>query len=364
MNVRTLTRALEELAPPSLQESYDNAGLIVGDPNMEVSGVLLCLDSTEAVIDEAIARGCNLVVAHHPIVFGGLKRFNGSNYVERTVIKAIKADVAVYAIHTNLDNVFEGVNRKIAEKLGLTGLQILSPKKGFLKKLFTYCPEEQADDVRNALFAAGAGSIGDYDECSFNQSGTGTFRGGPDTIPYKGERGIRAAEPELKIEVIFPAVVQSKVIAALKEAHPYEEVAYDILTLDNTWDRVGSGMVGELADPMPESDFLAHLKANMQTKCIRHTALLGSEVKRVAVCGGAGRFLLNRAQAAGAQFFVTADFKYHEFFDAEDKLVIADIGHYESEQFTAELILDFLTKKFPTFAVRLSEINTNPINYF
>ncbi|MGD1846176.1 MAG: Nif3-like dinuclear metal center hexameric protein [Salibacteraceae bacterium] len=364
MNVKTILRELEKLAPPVYQESYDNAGLIVGDFAMEVTGVLLCLDSIEAVVEEALAKGCNLIVAHHPIVFSGLKRLNGNNYVERTIIKAIKNDIAIYAIHTNLDNVMAGVNRKIADKLGLQNLQILAPKSGLLQKLYTFCPESHADAVRDALFEAGAGNIGNYDECSFNLKGTGTFRGGTETQPFIGQPGTRSEEPEIKLEVILPAARQRQVIAALNKSHPYEEVAYDVVALENEWQEVGSGMVGYLPEALSEVDFLQHLKTAMQTQCIRHTALLDQPIEKVAVCGGAGRFLLSHAKRSGAQIFITSDFKYHEFFDADNDLIIADIGHYESEQFTAEILHTLLTEKFPNFAVRLSDINTNPINYF
>ena len=261
MTIKDITLYLESIAPAHLQESYDNAGLIVGHPDTEVTGVLTSLDCTEEIIEEAKARGCNLVVAHHPIVFRGLKRFNGANYVERTVIKAIKEDVAIYAIHTNLDNVrHRGVNERIAQRLGLKDLRLLSPKD-----------EEGA---------------------------------------------------------------------------------------------VGSGMVGELPEPLAETDFLRHLKARMDVAVVKHTPLLGDPVRTVALCGGSGGFLLGAAKKAGAQVFVTADYKYHEYFDADGEIVICDIGHYESEQFTTQLLAELLMEKFPTFAVLCTERNTNPVRYF
>jgi dinuclear metal center YbgI/SA1388 family protein len=363
MKIQRLLKYMEQIAPPAYQESYDNSGLIVGDPNEKITGVLLCLDSIEAVIDEAIEKGCNLVIAHHPIVFGGLKRFNGKNYIERVVIKAIKNDIAIYACHTNLDNVQAGVNAKIAEKIGLINTKILAPKSKLIKKLAVFVPANNADKVRNALFEAGAGQIGNYDEASFNSVGAGTFRAGENAKPHVGEIGKRHIEAELKIEVIFSFDKQNKIIAAMQKAHPYEEVAYNIYSLDNAHQGIGSGMIGELPEYMETLPFLQHLKETMQTDCIRYTEPLKNPVRRVAVCGGSGQFLLRQAIAQNADVFVTADFKYHQFFDAENKIVIADIGHFESEQFTIELFYDLITKKFDTFAVYCTEVNTNPVNY-
>lgn len=354
---------LETLAPLSLQESYDNAGLIVGDPQTEMSGVLVTLDSTEAVLDEAINLGCNLVVAHHPIVFGGLKKLNGKNYVERTVIKAIKNNIAIYASHTNLDNVANGVNHKICEKLGLKNVKILAPKSDLLKKLVTFIPIQHLEQVQQALFDAGAGRIGNYDECGFGADGSGTFRANQEARPFVGKAGERHTEKEVRFETIFPLWLQENVIGALRKSHPYEEVAYDIYSLDNAFEKSGSGMLGELDNPMPPDDFLAFLKQKMELKIIRYTTFDGP-ISRVAVCGGAGSFLLKNALASGAQAFVTADFKYHEFFDADKRLMIADIGHYESEKFTKELLADRITEKFSTFAVHLSKISTNPVHYY
>jgi dinuclear metal center YbgI/SA1388 family protein len=364
MKLSLLTAYLESLAPLNYQEDYDNSGLIVGHPDKEVHQALLSLDCTEAIVDEAIEKQCEVIISHHPIVFWGLKRFNSKTYVERVVEKAIKNNIAIYAIHTNLDNVMEGVNAKICEMLELKSCRILSPKNGLLKKLVTYVPVDKADQVRNALFHAGAGNIGGYSECSFNAEGTGTFKGGENTNPYVGEPGKRHYENEVRIETVYPAAIESKLLMALFLAHPYEEVAYDLYTLTNQHQQVGSGMIGELEEEMSEEEFLFVIKQSMQAKVIRHTALSGKNVKRVAVCGGAGSFLLKHAISAGADFFVTADYKYHEFFDAEGKLVIADIGHFESEQFTVQLLYDIIQKKFANFAVRLTEINTNPVKYF
>lgn len=373
MKIKEIISALEEFAPLSLQENYDNAGLITGNREMEVSEAMLCLDATEEVIDEAIQTKCNLVIAHHPIVFSGLKKITGANYVERTIIKAIKNDIAIYAAHTNLDNVQQGVNKKICEKLQLKNKRVLSPVKGKLMKLFTFAPTDQSEKVREALFAAGAGTIGNYDECSFNSEGYGTFRGNDETNPFVGEKGIQHKEEETKIEVIFPSWLQHKIISALKENHPYEEVAYDVVALSNEWTTTGAGMIGELEQSMTTNDFLSFLKEKMNVKVVRHTQLTArpdksgthdSRLTTIAVCGGAGSFLLKDAIAAGANVFVTADFKYHQFFDAENKIMICDIGHYESEQFTPEIFSEVLRRKFPTFATRFTSVNTNPINYY
>ena len=362
--LKEITNYLESFAPLSLQESYDNAGLIVGNPDAEITSAIVTVDVTEDVVDEAVEKKAQLIVAHHPVVFAGLKKLTGKNYVERTVLKAIKNDVAIYAAHTNLDSVTGGVNTKICEKLGLKNCSVLQPLTGHLKKLVTFIPAEHANKVRSAVFEAGAGHIGNYDYCGYNLEGEGSFRGNEETNPFVGEKNKIHYEKELRFETIFPGHLQRKVIRALIDAHPYEEVAYDIYPLDNTFDKIGMGMVGTLPEPVSEKYFLSLLKSTFQTGIIKHTALKGTEVKKVAVSGGAGSFLLNKAIASGADFFVTGDFKYHQFFDAENKIVIADIGHYESEQFTKELFYELLTKKFPKFAVRFSEVNTNPVFYF
>jgi dinuclear metal center YbgI/SA1388 family protein len=355
---------LENFAPLALQETYDNAGLITGEAATEVKGVLVCLDSIEEVLDEAIRKGCNLIVAHHPIVFSGLKKINGKNYVERILIKAIRNHIAIYATHTNLDNIKHGVNAKICEKLGLKNTKILLSKKNLLMKMVTFCPESHAEAVRSALFASGCGQISNYDECSFNIEGTGTFRAGENTNPFVGEKGKRHNEKETRIETIFESYKENKVILALKESHPYEEVAYDIYPLQNSLPEVGSGMIGDLGSPMEPMDFLKLVKTGMKTKCIRYTALPSKKISRIAVCGGSGGFLLNDAVRQDADAFITSDFKYHQFFDADKKIMLADIGHYESEQFTMELLHGLLVKKFSTFAVHLTEVETNPVNYF
>jgi dinuclear metal center YbgI/SA1388 family protein len=363
MKLSLIIDYLENLAPPAFQESYDNSGLITGDREMEITGAIVALDCIEAVVDEAIANQCNLIVAHHPIVFSGLKKFNGKNYVERVIIKAIKHDIAIYAIHTNLDNVMAGVNAKIGEKLGLKKLRILSPKKELLRKFVTFCPSSAAEKVREALWTAGAGVIGNYDSISFTANGTGTYRGNEASNPVIGEKGRLMREPEERIEMIYPAHIEGKLLAALRSSHPYEEIAYDLFPLENKWALVGSGMIGELEQPVPVLDFLKQAKAAMRAEVIRYTPVEGLMVEKVAVCGGSGSFLLREAMSAGAQVFVTADFKYHQFFDGEGKIVIADLGHFETEQFTIELLADGLKQKFPTFAVRQTGVYTNPITY-
>ncbi|MBV5315704.1 MAG: Nif3-like dinuclear metal center hexameric protein [Prolixibacteraceae bacterium] len=364
MQLKQITQFIESVAPLAFQESYDNSGLIIGQPEDEISGILIALDITVEILDEAIIKGLNLVVVHHPIIFSGLKRLNGKNYIERCVLKAIKNDLAIYAAHTNLDSVFGGVNSKICEKLGLKNCRMLSPIPGFLKKLVTFVPKADAEKVRKAIFDAGAGNIGNYDSCSFNQAGQGSFRGNEQANPYVGEKNQLHFEEETRIETIFPKHIQSKIISALLEAHPYEEVAYDIYPLDNDYNQVGIGMVGELESPVDELEFLGKLKATFHCEVIKHTRLLGKPIRKVAVCGGSGSSYLSKAMAQKADIYISGDFKYHQFFDAEEQIIIADIGHYESEQFTKEVFYELLTKKFPKFAVHLSDLSTNPVNYF
>lgn len=363
MKIKDIASYLESIAPVSLQENYDNAGLIIGNPDDEVTGVLVTIDSVEETIEEAIAKGLNLIIAHHPVVFSGLKKFNGRNYIERTVIKAIKNNIAIYAIHTNIDAVLGGVNSRIAEKIGLKNVKMLEPRSNHLLKLAYFVPSAHAEKTREAIFNAGAGHIGNYDMCSFNLNGKGSFRAGEGTNPFVGNIGELHFEEEVRVEVILPKHILNKVLGALLATHPYEEVAHDIYPLENAFQGAGSGIIGELENEMTEIEFLTYLKSTFNAHGIRYTKLLNKRVKKVAVCGGSGSFLLQKAIHQNADFFVSSDFKYHQFFDAENKIVIADIGHYESEQFTKELIYDLLIKKFPKFAVHFTEVNTNPINY-
>ncbi len=363
MQIKQITQILEEFAPPALQESYDNAGLIIGNKNDEVSGILITLDVTEEVIDEAIELGYNMIVSHHPVLMGGIKRFNGNNYTERCVIKAIQNKIAIFSSHTNADSVLSGVNGKICEKLGLTNCKILDPKNEILLKLVTFVPVDHAEIVRNAVFKAGAGHIGKYDSCSFNVQGDGTFRGNEGANPFVGEVGEQHLEKEIRVETIFPSYLKGKVINALIQSHPYEEVAYDVYALKNQWAEAGSGMYGELETPEDEIIFLKRVKEIFGCGSVKFTNRLNKPIKKVAVCGGSGSFLLGKAKAVGADIFISGDFKYHQFFDAENEIIIADIGHFESEQFTKEVFFEILTKKIPNFAVRLSKVNTNPIKY-
>lgn len=365
MTVKEITACIEQFAPLAYQESYDNSGLQVGDMNMKVKAVLVTLDVTEEVLNEAKDKGCNMIVAHHPLIFSGLKSISGKTYVERIVQQAIKNDIALYAAHTNLDNMRGGVNAQIARKLGLQDTAILSMSMDSLRKLYTFVPQDAAEQLRQALFAAGAGDIGKYRECSFNTSGTGTFRPDKDSNPAIGTPGgERERVEEVKVEVLVQKHLEAKVLKALFEAHPYEEVAFEFIALQNPNQEIGAGLIGRLKNPVQPSDFLKHLKQQMKTDCIRHTALPEKPVEKIAVCGGSGSFLLRDALRAGADVFITGDFKYHQFFDADGKIIIADIGHYESEQFTKELLADILKNNFPNFAILLSNISTNPIKYF
>ncbi len=362
MKLKEIIAALHQWAPPALQEGYDNSGLLVGSPEQEVTQLLVSLDCTEAVVQEAINRGYQAVVSHHPIVFGGMKRFTGANYVERTVMLAIKHDIALVALHTNLDNVSSGVNQKLAEVLGLKNTRVLSPKREALCKLVTFVPTDHSAAVREAMFRAGAGSIGAYDHCSFNSEGYGTFRASEGTNPYVGSLNQDHREAEERVEVVLPAFLKEMVVAALLADHPYEEVAYDIYPMLNEWNTVGAGMIGEVEEQEIEL-FLKGVKERLHASVLRHTKVLQPTVKKVAICGGSGFFLLPKAMAEGADVFITSDVKYHQFFDAEEKIVLVDAGHYETEQFTSLLIRDFLVEKFPKFAVLLSEVKTNPVNY-
>ena len=354
---------LESIAHPIFQETYDNCGLLVGNRNMEVTGILVALDSIEAIVDEAIEKKCNLIVAHHPIVFSGLKKINGNSYVERVLIKAIKNDIAIYAIHTNLDHVLNGVNSKICEKIGIQNYKILAPKKGLLRKLVTYCPKQHTAAVRKSLWEAGAGEIGNYFEVSFSAEGIGTFKGNENSNPVFGVKGELIEESEDRLEIIYSVNKETAILSALFKSHPYEEVGYELIPIANSWQDVGSGMIGNLNTPIPLNDFLQTLKVAMNTAVIRYTPIAGKMIAKVAVCGGAGSFLVQDALSAGADILISADFKYHQFFDGEGEMVIADIGHFESEQFTIDLLADLLKQKLPTFAILKTGINTNPITY-
>jgi len=363
MKIKEIISLLESWAPISYQESYDNSGLIVGDREGDVSKVLITLDCVESVVDEAISKNCQMIIAHHPIIFGGLKRLNGNNYVEKTVIKAIKNDIAIYAIHTNLDNISLGVNAMIAEKLGLIHTRILSPKKQILKKLITYIPENSFEIVQNALFEAGAGHVGNYSHCGFSSIGNGSFLGNENSNPSLGSPNQLEIVKEIKFETIFPHYLESKIINTLFQIHPYEEVAYDVIALENTHKDVGSGIIGELENEISLEEFLKMVKEQFQLKTLKYTPS-HKTIKRVAICGGSGSFLRMDALRNGADVFLSSDFKYHEWFDAEGQISYIDIGHYESEQYTKELIFNYLKEKALYLQSEISKVNTNPVNYF
>lgn len=364
MRIKEIIKLITDEAALSLQESYDNSGLLIGDETAEVERVLLAVDVTEEVVEEAVAKKCGLIIAHHPLIFKGLKTINPKNPVERIAIKAIQNNIAIAAMHTNLDNYQFGVNAKLAEVLGLKNLKILSPIKSGLRKLIVFVPQNQTQKVRKAMFEAGAGTIGDYDSCSFNTSGTGTFRAGENTNPFVGEQGKLHEETEVKVETVVPAHKMSLVLNAMIAAHPYEEVAYDIFPLENENPTAGAGMIGELGQAMDEQAFLSMISEKLGAPSLRHTAFTNKKIQKVALCGGSGLFLLPNAKAAAAEAFVTGDIKYHDFFEADGQLLMVDAGHYETEQFTKELMADIIQKKIPKFAALISEVNTNAVSYF
>ncbi|MFV7236895.1 Nif3-like dinuclear metal center hexameric protein [Flavobacterium sp. ZB4R12] len=361
--IKEIISVLEEMAPLAYAEDFDNVGLLVGDQESEATGVLVCHDALENIIDEAIAKKCNLVVCFHPILFSGLKKITGKNYVERAVIKAIKNDIAIYAVHTALDNHQEGVNKIFCDALGLIKTKILIPKQNFIRKLVTYTIPENAEEVRNALFDAGAGTIGNYENCSFNSKGIGTYMGNEHSNPQVGERFEFVQGDEIKIEVTFEKHLENKILKALFRSHAYEEIAYEIYDLQNKHQNIGLGMIGELKNPMKEKEFLLFAKEKMQADGIRHSNFIGKEIKKVAVLGGAGSFAIKNAIQAGADAYLTADLKYHQFYEAENRLLLADIGHFESERYTKNYIVEYLRKKILNFAVILSEENSNPVKY-
>lgn len=361
--IKDIIRAIEKVAPLPLQESYDNAGVQVGQINQKATGALLCLDVTEETIDEAIDLEYNLIISHHPLAFKPFKSLTGKNYVERCIMKACKHDIVVYAAHTNLDNAIGGVNYKLAELLGLQNVRILSPQKGNLLKLVTFVPEDSAENVRNALFNAKAGNIGNYDACSFNTRGTGTFRALEGANPFCGEINELHFENEVRIETILPAYLKTSVTRALLSVHPYEEPAFDFYPLQNTWEQAGSGIVGQLTAEEDELFFLQRIKDILDVECVKYSPLTGNKIREVAVCGGSGAFLIPEAIAYGANIFITGEAKYNDFFDVEDKILLATIGHFESEICTKDIFFDIISKKFPTFAVQISNTISNPVKY-
>ncbi|MFY0603458.1 MAG: Nif3-like dinuclear metal center hexameric protein [Flavobacteriaceae bacterium] len=363
MTIREVANYIEELAPLSYAEDFDNVGLLVGNYTTKVSGVLVTLDTLEETVDEAISKNCNLIVSFHPIIFSGLKKLNGNSYVERVVLKAIKNDIAIYATHTALDNSKLGVSAKMCDVLGIENPQILVPKKRIIHKLTTYVPSKNANELKNALFTAGAGNIGNYDRCSFSKEGIGTYRGNHNSNPTLGKKGVMHTEKEVEISVTYERKNEQQILTALQKNHPYEEVAYEIVVTENVHQNIGMGMIGEFSSPMSEKNFFSFVKETMKTNCIRHSASLGKTIKKVAVLGGSGSFAITDAIRSGADAYISADFKYHDFFKAEGKILLMDVGHYESEQFTKNLLVEYLTKKITSFAIILSEKSTNPIYY-
>lgn len=363
MKIKEIVNALERFAPLPLQDGFDNAGLQIGLTEAEATGALLCLDVTEAVVDEAVALGFNLIISHHPLLFKGCKSITGKDYIERCILKAIRNDIAIYSAHTNLDNAPEGVNFKIAEKIGLKNVRILQPKEDCLLKLVTFVPTEHAEKLRKALFDAGCGCIGNYDSCSYNLQGEGTFRAGKGTHPFCGQVGELHFEPEVRVETILPDFRKGAVLKALMAAHPYEEPAFDLYPLKNTWNEAGSGVIGELEEPETELDFLKRVKKTFEVGCVKHTRLTGRLIQKVALCGGAGAFLAPQAVCRGADVFITGEVKYHDYFHYEDRILMAEIGHYESEQYTKEIFYSIIREAFPGLDVQMTRVNTNPIKY-
>jgi dinuclear metal center YbgI/SA1388 family protein len=363
ITVQDIVSVVEALAPPGLQESYDNSGLLTGSRDREVTGVLVCLDVVPEVLDEAVRRGCNFILSHHPPFFRSMKRFTGATLQERILIRAIREDLVLYACHTNLDSVSGGVNGALADRLGLVGRRILAPREDDLVKLACFVPAGQVDAVSRAIFDAGAGSIGKYDHCSFRADGTGTFRAGEGANPYVGEPGSDHHEPEIRLETILPKHLVPAVVEAMIGSHPYEEVAYDLYPVLNRNTAQGIGLTGELPEPVPETDFLLLVKKLTGLPVLRHSRLTGSDIRKVALCGGSGMSFVRHAVSSGADIYLTSDIKYHDWFDLPDRMVLADIGHFESEVFAINVLAESLIEKFPKFAVCLTEVNTNPIIY-
>ncbi|HOE38881.1 MAG TPA: Nif3-like dinuclear metal center hexameric protein [Bacteroidales bacterium] len=364
MKIKDIINSFEEFAPLSLQEEYDNSGLQVGNLEKEISGILISLDVTSEVVQEAIDHNCNFIIAHHPLIFNKLRKITGSDDIEKSIILAIKNDISIYCTHTNFDKVNQGVSYKICEKIGLKNLKILSPEKNILEKIAVFVPTSHADIVRNSMFEAGAGQIGNYDNCSYNLQGEGSFRASNNSNPFVGQIGETHFEKEVRIETIYPKYLRNKILQAILKSHPYEEVAYDIYKLENPHNNVGLGMIGELEQEVAEIDFLKLLKEKFNSTIIKHSEFLNKKIKKVAVCGGSGAFLINTAKSSKADVFVSGDIKFHDYFLAEKQILIADIGHFESEQFTKEIFYDIIMKKNPNFAVRFSKKNINPIKTF
>lgn len=364
LKLKEIIQVLEDWAPPSDAEDFDNVGLQVGHLEQDINKALITLDITDEVMDEALEADANLIITFHPLIFKGLKKLSGNNRIERLVVKAIQNNIAIYAIHTNLDAQIDGVNGMIAEKLGLQNCEILIPKQDDLFKLIFFVPKGEADMVKEAIFSTGAGTIGNYAECSFNSQGQGTFKPIKKANPTLGSLNQRHTEPETKVEILLQQKDINAAIGAMMQAHPYEEVAYDLILLKNKNKTKGMGQIGTLSKPMKAVDFVNFVKEKLETKVVRHSSLIQKPIEKVAVLGGSGAFAIANAKAVNADAFVTADLKYHDFFLAENQILLCDTGHFESEQFTKNLITRYISEIFPNFAVLISNINTNPVNYY
>ena len=363
MRIKEILSYIEEKVPKSLKEDFDNVGLLVGNNNSECSGVLITLDVTHEILEEAISKKCNLIISHHPIIFKGLKSITESDSIGQLVIKAIQQGIAIYAMHTNLDNAPFGVSKILADKLGLQNTTVLHPFEKGLKKLVTFCPKDHVANVRQALFSAGAGHIGNYDSCSYNTEGFGTFRALENTNPFVGEKGKLHTEAETRIEVIYEAYQESTILKTLFSAHPYEEVAFDCISITNKGGKAGLGIIGELPETISFEEFSSHLKKILGIPFIKYSKALDKPVKKIALCGGSGSSFILDAVHSGVDIYITGDLKYHDFQSAEDKLILIDGGHYETEQFAKEIIYLLISEKFSNFAILISENNTNYTRY-
>ena len=364
MKIKKIISIIEEWAPLDYSEDFDNVGLLTGDKEKKCSGILVTLDTNELVIDEAIRKNCNFILSFHPIIFPHIKKITHKNYVEKTLVKAIKNDISIYSIHTALDNYKYGVSHKIGDRLGLINQKILIPKKNTLVKLNVNIPIDHYEKVKNQLFISGAGEIGNYKKSSFTSKGIGQFSGNEKSNPYIGDKKKNIKIDEKRLNLIFQKHKKNKILKKLKEVHPYEEVSYEIYSIQNINEEIGMGSLGYLKNSMNSEEFLKFLKIKMNTKLIRHSKLIKNKIKKIAVLGGSGNFAIESAIQKKADVLITADLKYHDFFKANNKIILMDIGHYESEQYTKKLIFDHLTKKIPSFACVLSRVKTNPINYY
>jgi dinuclear metal center YbgI/SA1388 family protein len=362
--IRDIINVLETAAPLHLQESYDNAGLSCGNPYLECSGALVALDLTMEVIHEAILHNKNLIITHHPPIFKGIKQLVYGDAVSDLLIACIKNDICVYASHTNLDNVLQGVNGEIAARLNLQKTRVLQPLSGTHRQLVAFVPEKNEESIKSALFEAGAGTVGLYDECSFSTAGTGTFRPLKGSNPFTGKLNTRSNEQEVRLEFIYPVHLENRILEALHMAHPYETVAYSVYPLANKFGELGAGIIGELDEPVTVQHFFEQVKNKFHTGIIRHSEIFKPTISRIAICGGSGKSLIINALKNNADLFLTSDLGYHDFFLAGKQMILADMGHFESEQFTSDLILRLINEKIPTFAVQKAASKTNPVNYF